>query len=341
MAGREIVLVPGNHDHRLAEPLLEELALAGAAARARAPRGSRAPRPATTIAGWLGGAELRHRLPRDLAARRRLRDPRPLHGLPHEPAAARVHRRGDRDAALRAACRARRRPSDYERVLRPVYGFSYALAQSRARPARRRRPSERAWKTISGEQPGRGPRPPRACSAPRSAAGVPAGDLEHQPAAALRLRRRPLRRGDLRQRRRRRDRARRPARPRRRPPDHRPHPPRRPVRGRRRVAAARRRPPPQHRQLGLRLRLPPPRHPARPLLAGDRHLGRGRRPAAAGPAARPSARARSCPESCGPRTPGAGPSRRSHSAMIAPISGAGVLLEEVRGVRRSPAAAGS
>ncbi len=27
MAGRHVVLVPGNHDHRLAEPLLEELAL--------------------------------------------------------------------------------------------------------------------------------------------------------------------------------------------------------------------------------------------------------------------------------------------------------------------------
>jgi metallophosphoesterase superfamily enzyme len=26
MAGREVVLVPGNHDHRLAEPLLEEAA---------------------------------------------------------------------------------------------------------------------------------------------------------------------------------------------------------------------------------------------------------------------------------------------------------------------------
>src|SRR5262245_52536109 len=28
MAGRHVVLVPGNHDHRLAEPLLERLALA-------------------------------------------------------------------------------------------------------------------------------------------------------------------------------------------------------------------------------------------------------------------------------------------------------------------------
>ncbi len=41
MAGRPIVLVPGNHDHRLAEPLLEELALSRPAARARESRGSR------------------------------------------------------------------------------------------------------------------------------------------------------------------------------------------------------------------------------------------------------------------------------------------------------------
>ena len=46
-------------------------------------------RPLPRIAGWLGKAELEHRLPRPLAARRRLRHPRPLHGLPHEPAAAR------------------------------------------------------------------------------------------------------------------------------------------------------------------------------------------------------------------------------------------------------------
>ncbi len=29
MAGKPVVLVPGNHDYRLAEPLLERLALAG------------------------------------------------------------------------------------------------------------------------------------------------------------------------------------------------------------------------------------------------------------------------------------------------------------------------
>ena len=124
---------------------------------------------------------------------------------------------------------------------------------------------------------------------------------------------------------------------RRRPRDHRPHPPRRPRRGRSRLAAGRRRPPPQHRQLGLRLRLPPPRHAARPLLAGNRHLARGQRPAAARAAA---ARAlpRRADASWSRRSRCARePARRpSHSAMIAPISAPGVLLQEVAGVLDRP-----
>ena len=101
MAGRRVVLVPGNHDHRLAEPLLEELALGGR------PLGLEHHAPPAAGGGDdrspAGSARrrARPRLPGGLAARRRLRDPRPLHGLPHEPAPPRVHRRGDRDAALR------------------------------------------------------------------------------------------------------------------------------------------------------------------------------------------------------------------------------------------------
>ena len=59
MAGREIVLVPGNHDHRLAEPLLERVArengggLLGLEQRAE-PREE----PAASLDGWLGDAEL-------------------------------------------------------------------------------------------------------------------------------------------------------------------------------------------------------------------------------------------------------------------------------------------
>src|SRR3954451_4605929 len=58
MGGREIVYVPGNHDHRLAEPLLERRALAsrpglGVENRYRPPSGG-----ASRIARWLGQARL-------------------------------------------------------------------------------------------------------------------------------------------------------------------------------------------------------------------------------------------------------------------------------------------
>ena len=54
MAGREVVLVPGNHDHRLAEPLLEELALGGDRPLGLEHRAPPRRRPPTLIDGWLG-----------------------------------------------------------------------------------------------------------------------------------------------------------------------------------------------------------------------------------------------------------------------------------------------
>ena len=165
-------------------------------------------------------------------------------------------------------------PGDYERVLRPVYGLAFGLAQSglsggdepplRTRLALALRPAPR-----------QGPRPPR--GDPRRHRRRGAGErLGAQPTAEGRLRHRPLPRRDHPQRDRRSHRAGAAAGGRRRPRDHRTHPPRRTARGRGRVAAARRRAPPQHRQLDLRLRLPPPGNAARPLLAGHGHLGRGR-----------------------------------------------------------------
>jgi hypothetical protein len=42
-------------------------------------------------------------------------------------------------------------PADYERVLRPIYGFSFGVAQARARVGRPRpHPSEAAWKALAG-----------------------------------------------------------------------------------------------------------------------------------------------------------------------------------------------
>ena len=48
-------------------------------------------------------------------------------------------------------------PADYERVLRPIYGFAYGVAQARsARPKKRDRtaPSEVAWKVLNGDDDG-------------------------------------------------------------------------------------------------------------------------------------------------------------------------------------------
>jgi Calcineurin-like phosphoesterase len=154
MDGRTVILVPGNHDHRLAEPLLERRALAaeplGLEQRA-APAGE----AATRIGPLLGGAELELAYPglwlRD--------DVYATHGhymdchmsLPRTECIAAA-------AALRASGRLPERPSpvDYERVLRPLYGFAYALAQVRRPGGRGARPSERAWRTFSRLRNGRG-----------------------------------------------------------------------------------------------------------------------------------------------------------------------------------------
>lgn len=151
MAGRRVVLVPGNHDHRLAEPLLEEVALAGGPLGLEH-RGAPAGEPASRIATWLGDADLGIAYPgvwlRD--------DVYATHGhymdchmtLPRMEclAAAAVMRAGARlpDPAT---------PAEYERVLRPIYGFSFGLAEGGLAPGATR-PSERAWRSLSGRRNG-------------------------------------------------------------------------------------------------------------------------------------------------------------------------------------------
>jgi hypothetical protein len=170
MAGRRVVLVPGNHDHRLAEPLLEEVALAGGSLgleHRALPAGEAAGR----IAAWLGEAELSIAYPgvwlRD--------DVYATHGhymdchmsLPRLEciAAAAIMRAGGRppDPAT---------PADYERVLRPIYGLAFGLAEAGlARGATR--PSERAWRSVSGRHRDGG-RARRAIAKAAATAGVPA-----------------------------------------------------------------------------------------------------------------------------------------------------------------------
>jgi len=166
MAGRPVLLVPGNHDHRLAEPLLERLAFAdeplGLEHRAE-PTGE----PAERIAGWLGGAELELAYPGvwlrgDVYA---------THGHYMD-----CHMRLPRLECIAAAATMRtlRRlperpvPEDYEHILRPVYGLTYGLAQGGV-ARRAARPSERAYRSIAG---GNGTSPLRRAAL---RAAVPAG----------------------------------------------------------------------------------------------------------------------------------------------------------------------
>jgi len=168
MAGKPTILVPGNHDHRLAEPLLEGLALSSAplGLQQHAPL---AGEPASRIAAWLGAAEPRLAYPgiwlRDdvYATHGHYMD---CHmGLPRmECVVAAATMRTLRPLPARPA------PSDYEHVLRPVYGFTYGLAQGGSVWSKAR-PSERAWRVMSSRNGGRLGRARRAAVR----AAIPAG----------------------------------------------------------------------------------------------------------------------------------------------------------------------
>lgn len=146
----EVTLVPGNHDHRLAEPLLDELSISGETAlgleHRHVPSG-----PAVLIDEWLGRARLEIAYPgvwlrEDVYA---------THGHYLD-----VHLRLPRAECLAAATMVRlskpppRRatPRDYERVLRPIYGFAYGLAQVMPIKRRRNGPFEQAWEVLAGER---------------------------------------------------------------------------------------------------------------------------------------------------------------------------------------------
>jgi predicted phosphodiesterase len=154
MAGRQILIVPGNHDHRLAEPLLEAVAREnGGGALGLEQREGPHEQPAASLDAWLGDAELTIAYPgawlRD--------DVYATHGhymdchmsLPRIECIAAA-------AVMRAfgAVPDQAGAGDYERVLRPVYGFSFGLAQSNL-AMRATRPSEGAWRKISGRDRGR------------------------------------------------------------------------------------------------------------------------------------------------------------------------------------------
>lgn len=171
MAGRRVVLVPGNHDHWLAEPLLEEVAL-GEGTLGLEHRALPSSGPLSRIDSWLGDAELSIAYPgvwlRD--------DIYATHGhfmdchmtLPRLEclAAAAVMRRAGRppDPAT---------PADYERILRPIYGLAFGLAESNLGNGSHR-PSARVWHTVSGTHRNGG-RLAAAASRAAIGAGMPAG----------------------------------------------------------------------------------------------------------------------------------------------------------------------
>ncbi|MFN8216855.1 MAG: metallophosphoesterase [Solirubrobacterales bacterium] len=150
LGAREVVLVPGNHDHHLAQPLLDDVSLNGAPlglAESRDP----SPGPTAAIDRWLGPARLRIAYPglwvRD--------DVYATHGHYMD-----AHLNLPRAECVAVATLVRlSRPlpdpasvDDYERVLRPIYGFAYGVAQARRpRGAPRHSPSETAWETLAGQ----------------------------------------------------------------------------------------------------------------------------------------------------------------------------------------------
>jgi hypothetical protein len=171
MGGRRVILVPGNHDHRLAEPLLEEVALAGGSLGLEH-RGLPTGEPLARIAAWLGDAELGVAYPglwlRD--------DVYATHGhymdchmaLPRLEclAAAAVMRAAGPPPEAAA-------PSDYERILRPIYGLSFGLTEAGLSPGASR-PSERAWRSLSRRNRDGGPTREAATKA-AIATAIPAG----------------------------------------------------------------------------------------------------------------------------------------------------------------------
>ncbi len=151
----EVVLVPGNHDNRLAEPLLDRLSLEDAPLPLTA-TDRPTPGPTATIAAALSPARLRIAYPgiwlRD--------DVYATHGHYMD-----LHLRLPRAECVLLAAVGRfagplpdpAGPADYERIAHPLYGLAYGAAQGRPRrlPAGEYGPSEAAWAVLDGDRPGR------------------------------------------------------------------------------------------------------------------------------------------------------------------------------------------
>jgi hypothetical protein len=173
---REVFIVPGNHDHRLAEPLLDELSVADAAVADRGGAGAPtqpddartpldleqvagpSPGPTAAIDTWLGPASLRIAYP-GLWLRE---DVYATHG--HYMDAHLNLPRAECLAVATLARLSRQIPAaataaDYERLVRPLYAFFFGVAQAQRRtgPVRSRAAAaETAWEVLAAERDGAG-----------------------------------------------------------------------------------------------------------------------------------------------------------------------------------------
>jgi predicted phosphodiesterase len=154
MAGREVVIVPGNHDHQLAAPLLDELRVEGSLRDLGVERIVEPPDRGAVgrIAQLLGPAKVRLAYPgvwlRD--------DVYAMHGhyldchntIPTmECLAVAATTR-----AIGGLPNGRRIPADYEAAIGPTYALTYTLAQSQGPVAKllAGRTTLEAWKRLNG-----------------------------------------------------------------------------------------------------------------------------------------------------------------------------------------------
>lgn len=152
MADGEVVLVPGNHDHRLAEALLEAHSLG------RPPELGLEHRfhPTTDLTAQIAELVRPARLTLAYPGVRLRDDLWATHGHYLD-----CHMRIPTIECLSAAMTMRMvgaipvpaAPDDYERAIAPIYGFSWGFAQARG-PSRiggRARPTAAAWRRLSGD----------------------------------------------------------------------------------------------------------------------------------------------------------------------------------------------
>lgn len=157
-AGREVVIVPGNHDHYLLAPWLERRARRDAPP----PLGLesavtwRAGEPLATVARWLGPAAVRAAYPgvwlrEDVYATHGHYSARHTTIPMFERLGAGAMTRLVSEPPGGPAC-----AEDYEAMLGPLYAWTHAVAQSTAGDvARSQQTSSRVWRALAGRKGGR------------------------------------------------------------------------------------------------------------------------------------------------------------------------------------------